>query len=227
MKNKSVVVFGVSALSSLTWFCLTNDSQWKVKAFTVNKKFLTKSKHEGIPVVPFEDLLNVYPPGTTNILIPLGFTRINGLRMERFQQATELDYGLISYISSRACVWPNQCFGRNCLIYEHAIIQPFSKIGDNVIIRSGANIGHHCVIGNHSFIATEAALGGNITVGERCFIGVGAVIRDGLKIAERSFIGAGAVVISDTEPDGVYVGNPARRIARSALEVTGGQLIAN
>ena len=222
MKTKSVVVFGASAFSSLAWYCLTNDSQWKVNAFTVDKRFLTKNRHEGLPVVPFEDLLNIYPPSATKLLIPVGYSSINGLRMERFQQATELGYELISYISSRASVWPNQRVGKNCLVYEHSIIQPFTTIGDNVIIRSGAHISHHCAIGKHSFVSAEATFGGNVTVGERCVIGLGAVIRDGLNLAERSFIGAGAVVISDTEPDGVYVGNPARRISKSSLEVTGG-----
>ena len=220
MKAKQVVVFGAGTFSSLAWHCLTNDSQWKVRAFTVDKKFLTKSMHECLPVVSFEDLWKIYPPNNTKLLISIGYKRINGLRMERYQQAIESGYELISYISSRASVWPNQCFGKNCLVYEHAIIQPFTTIGDNVIIRSGAHVSHHCVIGNHSFIAAEATFGGNVTVGERCFIGLGAVVRDGLSIADRSFIGAGAVVISDTEPDGVYVGNPARRISKSSLEVT-------
>jgi sugar O-acyltransferase (sialic acid O-acetyltransferase NeuD family) len=222
MKPQSVVVFGNSTFASLAWFCLTNDSQWKVEAFTVNKECLTKNTHEGLPVVPFEELPNIYPPSSVKILISLGYSRINGLRMERFNQAIELGYELISYISTRASIWPNQCFGKNCMVYEHAIIQPFAQIGDNVVIRSAAHISHHCVIGSHSFIAAGATFGGNVKVGERCFIGLSAVIKNALKIAERSFIGAGAVVISDTEPDGVYVGNPARRIARSALEVTSG-----
>jgi sugar O-acyltransferase (sialic acid O-acetyltransferase NeuD family) len=222
MKPQSVVVFGNSTFASLAWFCLTSDSQWKVEAFTVNKECLTKNTHEGLPVVPFEELPNIYPPGSVKILISLGYSKINGLRMERFNQAIELGYELISYISTRASIWPNQCFGKNCMVYEHAIIQPFAKIGDNVVIRSAAHISHHCVIGSHSFISAGATFGGNVTVGERCFIGLSAVIKNALKIAERSFIGAGAVVISDTEPDGVYVGNPARRIAKSSLEVTGG-----
>lgn len=221
MKTQSVVVFGDSTFASLAWFCLENDSQWKVEAFTVDKEYLTQSSHEGLPVVPFENLPKIYPPGSTKLLISLGYTRINGLRMERFNQSIELGYELINYISSRASIWPNQCFGKNCMVYEHAIIQPFAKIGDNVVIRSAAHISHHCVIGSHSFISAGATFGGNVTVGERCFIGLSAVIRNGLKIAERSFIGAGAVVISDTEPDGVYVGNPARRIAKSSLEVSG------
>lgn len=220
MKNRSVVVFGAGTFASLAWFCLTNDSHWLVKAFTVDKEYLTKDKHEGLPLVPFENLPRIYPPRTTKLIIPVGYARINGLRMERYEQAIALGYDLISYISTKASVWKNQCCGENCLVYEHAIIQPFSRIGNNVIIRSGAHISHHCVIGNHSFISAEATFGGNVSVGERCFIGLGAVVRDGLKIAERSFIAAGAVVIHDTEPDGVYVGNPARKIAKTSLEVT-------
>jgi sugar O-acyltransferase (sialic acid O-acetyltransferase NeuD family) len=222
MRAKSVIIFGASTFASLAWFCLSHDSQWEVAAFTVDQKYFASSTHEGLPVVPFEDLQNIYPPDSVKLLIPIGYTRINGLRMERFNQATDLGYDLVSYISSRASIWPNQYFGRNCLIYENAIIQPFSRIEDNVIIRSGTHISHHCLIGSHSFVAAGATLGGNVTVAERCFIGLGAVIRDGLHLAERTFIGAGAVVISDTEPDGVYIGNPARKLQRSSWEVTKG-----
>ena len=69
---------------------------------------------------------------------------------------------------------------------------------------------------NHAFVAAGVILSGNVKVGEQAFIGAGAMVRDGLTIAERSFIGIGAVVVADTEPDGVYVGNPARKMARSS-----------
>lgn len=55
MNAHSVIVFGAGTFASLAWFCLTNDSQWKVQAFTVDKECLTQSTHEGLPVVPFED----------------------------------------------------------------------------------------------------------------------------------------------------------------------------
>jgi sugar O-acyltransferase (sialic acid O-acetyltransferase NeuD family) len=222
MRSKSVVVFGNSTFASLAWFSLSNDSPWKVEAFTVDREYLKQDTHEGLPVVAFEDLATLYPPDKVKLIIPLGCIRINGLRMARFDRAIELGYDLINYVSTRASVWPNQNLGKNCLIYEHAVIQPFSEIGDNVIIRSAAHISHHCVIGSHSFIAAGATFGGNVKVEERCFIGLGAVIRNGLKIASRSFIGAGAVVISDTDPDGVYVGNPAKKLVKSSMEVTRG-----
>jgi Glycosyl transferase family 2 len=54
-----------------------------------------------------------------------------------------------------------------------------------------------------------------------CILGLGAVVRDGIRLAPRCLVGAGAVVFGDTEPDGVYVGNPARRApGKSALDAT-------
>lgn len=59
-------------------------------------------------------------------------------------------------------------------------------------------------------------------MGEQAFVGVGAVLRDRIRIAERTFIGAGAVVVQDTQADAVYVGNPARKATKSALQASGG-----
>lgn len=220
MAAESVVIFGNGTFASLAWYCLTHDSPWQVKAFTVDRAYIQNPTHEGLPVMPFEDLPSLYPPSEVRLLIPLGYTQINGLRRDRYLQAKALGYGFVSYISSRAAIWPDLQIGENCLIYEQAIIQPFARIGDNVIIRSGAHISHHCVIGSHSFVAAGACFGGNVSAAEQVFVGLGAVLRDGLHLAERSFIGAGAVVIANTDADGVYVGNPARKIAKSAQEVT-------
>ena len=63
-------------------------------------------------------------------------------------------------------------------------------------------------------------MGGNVHVGCQSFVGIGAVVRDGVWLAERTFVGAGAVVLGNTEADGVYVGNPARKLDKSAAEVT-------
>lgn len=58
-----------------------------------------------------------------------------------------------------------------------------------------------------------------IVVGDGVMIGARAVIMGGVRIGAGCVIGAGAVVTKDTEPDGLYVGAPARR----ARDLTGGQ----
>jgi len=218
--ERPVVIFGNLRSASLAWYCLLHDSPYKVAAFTVDEAYLSGTHFEGLPLVPFEQLEAVYPPSDYRLLIPMGYQRINGVRRERYDMAKQRGYTFVSYVSSRASTWPDLQIGENVLIYEHAIIQPFARIGNNCIIRSGAHISHHCVIDNHAFVAAEVAMGGEGYVGEQAFVGVGAVLRDRIRIGERTFVGAGAVVVGNTDADGVYVGNPARKMNKSALEVS-------
>jgi len=217
--TRPVVIFGTMRSASLARYCLTQDTQLRVAAFTVDAAYAKGSEHEGLPLIAFEELESRYQPQDCRLLIPMGHHGINGIRRARYEAAKARGYGFASYVSSRASVWPDLVVGDNVLIYEHAIVQPFCRIGSNCIIRSGAHVSHHCEVADHAFVAAEAAMGGGVEIGEQAFIGVGAVLRDRIRIAPRSFIGAGAVVIADTQSDGAYVGNPARRLAKTALEM--------
>ncbi len=219
--HRPVIIFGNMLSASLAWYCLLHDSPYQIAGFTVDEAYRTSTQFEGLPLVPFETLETFYPPEDYRLLIPMGYQRINGVRRSRYEQAKQRGYTFISYVSSRASIWPNLDIGENVLIYEHAIIQPFARIGNNCIIRSGAHISHHCQISDHAFVAAEVAMGGEGYVGEQAFLGVGAVLRDRIRIAQRSFIGAGAIVVQDTEADGVYVGNPARKATKTAIEASG------
>jgi sugar O-acyltransferase (sialic acid O-acetyltransferase NeuD family) len=220
--DRPVVIFGNLRSASLAWYCLLHDSSYKISGFTVDAAYIDSPWFEGLPLVPFEELEAHYPPEDYRLIIPMGYQHINGVRRARYEQAIHRGYSFASYVSSRASVWPDLRIGDNVLIYEHAIIQPFARIGNNCIIRSGAHISHHCEVADHAFVAAEVAMGGESYVGEQAFVGLGAVLRDRIRIAERSFIGAGAVVVQDTQADGVYVGNPARKAVKTALEASGG-----
>ncbi len=218
--DRPVVIFGHAHSAQLIAYCLRHDSHTKLAGFTVDAAYITSPQFEGLPLVPFEQLEDYFAPTDYRLIIPMGYQRINGVRRARFEQAKQRGYTFANYVSSRASVWPDLQLGENVLIYEHAIIQPFARLGSNCIIRSGAHVSHHCTLADHVFVAAEVAMGGLSTVGEQAFVGVGAVLRDRIRIAERSFIGAGAVVVQDTQADAVYVGNPARKVAQTALEAS-------
>ena len=200
---------------------MTHDAQRKIAAFTIDASYVESDTHEGLPLVAFQQLADNFPPETHDILLPLGHTGMNDFRRQRCEQAKAMGYTLAHYVSSRASVWPDLAVKENVIIYEHAILQSFVTLGSNVTVRSGANIGHHSRIGSHSFIASGVVTGGNVTIGDHSFIGLGATLRDTVSIGRRCFIGAGAVVIADTADDGVYVGNPARRLPdKTSADVT-------
>ncbi|CAL4869898.1 2,3,4,5-tetrahydropyridine-2,6-dicarboxylate N-acetyltransferase (plasmid) [Asticcacaulis sp. MM231] len=49
-------------------------------------------------------------------------------------------------------------------------------------------------------------------VEDGCWIGIGVTVLPGVTIARGCVVGAGAVVTTSTEPNGLYVGVPAKRI---------------
>jgi maltose O-acetyltransferase len=51
-----------------------------------------------------------------------------------------------------------------------------------------------------------------VVVGDGVWIGGRSMILPGVTIANGCVIAAGSVVTADTEPDGLYAGNPARRV---------------
>lgn len=217
---RKIIIFGTDTLSGLAFYQLQKIHHQVISGFTVDDDYLTQSNFEGLPVVGFSELEKTFSPKKHRFILPVGYSRINALRAERLEQAKKKGFEIGNYVSKHACILSDTDIGENVLIFEQVIVQPFAKLGHNIILRAGANIGHHSVVGNHCFIASGVVTGGNVMIGERCFIGLGAVIRDNVNIADRTFIGAGAVVVKDTEPDGVYIGNPARRIEKTSLEVT-------
>ena len=174
---------------------------------------------EGKPVVPFEILEARYPPGEYHFFAPLSPRGMNKLRENIYRQGKERGYRYISYVSSRATVFPGTPIGENCFILEDNTIQPFTRIGNNVVLWSGNHIGHHSTICDHVMFTSHVVLSGHCTVESYCFLGVNATIRDGLHLGEGTLVAMGACVGRDTEPWSVYQGNPARKRDVSSTDV--------
>jgi maltose O-acetyltransferase len=87
------------------------------------------------------------------------------------------------------------------------------EIGDNVrigpfvrIITATHEIGPACQRG------TKAVVGKPVSIRDGCWIGAGVTVMPGVTIDRGCVIGANSVVHRNTEINGLYVGNPARRI---------------
>src|SRR5215217_8549961 len=186
-----VVIFGTGSFAEVAQFLLERDSEHEVVAFTVHESYVTQREIAGLPVVPFEQLADQFPPDAFAMLVAVGYKNVNQLRASIYAEAKSKGYQLISYVSSRCTYW-GQSIGDNCFIFEDNTIQPFVTIGNNVVMWSGNHIGHHSTIGDHCFIASHVVVSGHVQVGRYCFLGVNATIRDNISIGEASVIGAGA-----------------------------------
>jgi sugar O-acyltransferase (sialic acid O-acetyltransferase NeuD family) len=209
--KKPLVIFGAGDIAELAHYYFSTDSNYEVVAFTVDAAYITEENFCDLPVVPFEELVNRYPPDSHQLFVALSYSKLNAVRKEKYLVAKTLGYQLASFISSHATVLNNGRIGENCFIFEDNTIQPFVIIGNNVTLWSGNHIGHHSTIKDHCFIASHVVVSGGVEIGEQCFIGVNVTLRDHIKIGEKCVIGAGALMLADAEPEGVYIGVATER----------------
>jgi sugar O-acyltransferase (sialic acid O-acetyltransferase NeuD family) len=218
--SRPLVIFGAGPFAELACHYFTDDSEFEVAAFAVDAQFLTQTTLCDRPVMPFEEIATSHPPSEYALFVAVGYAQLNALRKEKFDAAKSLGYQLVTYVNSRATVMPSASLGENCFVFEAAVVQPFAAIGDNVTLWSGSHVGHHSSVGDHSFLAPQACVPGNVRIGEQCFVGTNATLRDGITVGERCVVGAGAVLLSDAEPDGLYVGAETHRAGIPASKIT-------
>jgi sugar O-acyltransferase (sialic acid O-acetyltransferase NeuD family) len=210
-----IVLFGAGGTAQLMHYQLQRAGH-RVAAFAVDAAHFRESAVLGCPVVPFEDVARRYPPEAHQMMVAVGYVRVNRLRAERCAQAKAMGYRLFTYVSPTAIVWDGCRPGENCKIGEASIVQPYAQLGENVFIGSGCIIGHHSTLGDHCFLASRVTLGGGVVVGPYAFLGTGATVRNKLNVARGSVIGAGAVLLQDSRENGVYAAAEAQALPVSS-----------
>ncbi|MBK9332908.1 MAG: acetyltransferase [Ignavibacteria bacterium] len=208
MKNKKIIIIGNTSNARLAKYFFDIDSEYETVAFSVNEKYISESEFEGLPVKAFEGIEKTNPPSEYDAFVAVGYTNMNKVREELYNQCKEKGYNMANYISSRCSYLSQFEPGDNCFILEDNTIQPFVKIGNDVVLWSGNHIGHDVTIEDHNFITSHVVVSGFVTIKRNCFLGVNATIRDGITIAPETLIAAGAIIMKDTEEKGVYL--PAR-----------------
>lgn len=216
---QQIVIFGDSQLASLAHFYFKHDSPHEVVGFTVDRDYAKQKEYEGLPLVPFEEVVERFPPNQYTMFIPISFKRMNHLRQEKYEAAKQMGYSLASYVSSKATTWPDLTIGDNCFIFEDNTIQPFVTIGNNCVLWSGNHIGHHSVIKDHVFITSHVVISGCCTIEEYAFLGVNATIRDETRIAEATLVGMGAIITKDTQPFEIHLGQNSTKMRKRSIDL--------
>lgn len=214
-----LVIFGAGVIARMAHYYFTRDSEHEVVAFTVDQQYRPSDNFQDLPLLPFEEITNSYPPTEFKMFVGLGYARMNKAREEKYHQAKAKGYELVSYVSSRCSFLTDHAVGDNCFILEDNTIQPFVKIGNNVTLWSGNHIGHDAVIEDHCFLTSHVVVSGFTRIGHHSFLGVNATLRNDITIAPETLIGAGAIIMKDTVEQGVYLPERARLFEKKSSEI--------
>lgn len=225
--KEKLVIIGDGETGEIAYEYFSLTKKYDIVAFSAEKKFTKNKELFGLPVVPFEELEELFSPMDHKVFVAVSFTQLNRVRTRLFNLAKEKGYSFCSYISQNAFLGENVEIGENCFIFENSTLQRKAKLGNNIVVWSGSFIGHHSIIHDNCFIASHVAISGSCEIGENCFLGVNCCTRDRIKISRDCIIGAGAVLINDTALGRIYVGNPAKPLPNKTakLYINGGESI--
>ena len=125
-------------------------------------------------------------------------------------------------IQHYALLKPGTRIGNDCYVDSYVLFSGACTIGNNVRLRYRTVIARNVIIEDDNFFTagvktifldhTAQATKKPLHIKRGSFFGDNSIIMGGITIAENCIIGACTFVNKDTEPYGVYVGTPARRI---------------
>lgn len=209
-KSKKLIIIGNTTNARLAHWFFDKDSEYEVVAFAVNSSYIIDKVWQGLPVVAFEEVEELYPPSNFDAFVAIGYTKMNKIREQLYNQTKEKGYFLPNYISSRCSFLTEESIGDNNLILEDNTIQPFVKIGSNNVLWSGNHIGHDTILHNHITITSHVVISGYCVINNNCFLGVNATLHNEIILEKETLVAAGVTISKNTIEKGVYL--PAKSI---------------
>lgn len=225
LKGENVVIVGTGETAAVVFEYLRDDTPHRVVAFSADRDFITDGRFYDLPVVPFEELAAIYPATQNCVFIAVSVTRLNQSRRRMYDAVKAAGFTCVSYVSSHASVAPDVAIGENVMVQENVTLQYGARVGANAFLGSGTCVGYRSVIGPDCFTGPHATVGDCCGVGRGSFLGAASCLADGCSAGADCVVGAGAVVTRDALSRHVYLGNPARPVARDSFDtfgVTGG-----
>lgn len=211
MASIPIVLFGNGKIAEVLLFYFQNHSNYEVVACTVDSEFVKEQIWQDLPLISFDEIEKKYSPESHKMFVALGYQDLNGLRKQKYYEAKDKGYELISYVHPDSGL-PEDCkFGDNCFIMQNSLIHPHVKLGKNVFVWSGAMIGHHSKIGDHCWITSCAKLASDVFIGNNSFVGINATISENVNIGRNCLLGANSFITKCTDENEVYLEERSKR----------------
>jgi len=201
---RKLIIVGTGETAELAFSYFSEDTDFEVTGFSVERAFIREESFHQLPIIPFENLRDRICPSDFGVFVAVSGVNLNRLRKRLFETVKDMGFHCPTYLSPWAFIGKGVEVGENCFIFEQNTLQAGVKVGNDTILWSGNHIGHNSLIGWHCFISSHVVICGFCNIGDGSFIGVNSTIENNLSIEKDNFIGAGAIIRKSTKEREVY-----------------------
>lgn len=194
-----IFIWGLNTISEMVKdYILEENPNSKIK-YVVDEQYVPKNREYcGCEVISWEELKNNNAPDECEILLCIGYNKLNKIRKLIFEKITADGYNVGNYIHPSATISKNSQIGSGNIILENCVIQPYVVLGNANVLWSNVNICHHTQILNYNFLAASTSILGRTKIENCCFFGCSSIVRNRIEIANETIVGAGAFVSKST-----------------------------
>lgn len=204
MPSKPLVIFGLGDVADIAFTYFSNDSDYRVVAYTVDAAYQGRQTFHDLPVVPYDSLRTHYDPAEVALFVGVGYGDNNRVRDNLIARMHDDGWTLASYVASRANIW-SASIADNCMVIDTTTLLPGAKIGSGTILWTNTVIGEYACVGASCYIGPTSFIGGYANIGDRSVVGPLAHVASYRTVGDTSFVGASARVYSDVPAGSVLL----------------------
>lgn len=199
---KKTVIFGITPFSLLLRSEMEEDGR-PVAAFTVDQSYMPPQWDDPTPVVALESLQAYFGDEPFEVVVSVGYKRMNENRAAAFAACDRFGYEIGSFIHSSAFCRA-ESMGRGNIVMANCKLHRFSRIGEGNIFINDTVLGHESVVGDFNFFA-GITTGGLVRIGSYSFLGMKSVVCNDISVGDYTLLGAGTVLSKSSEPHTVVM----------------------
>ncbi len=210
--EKKICILGVGGFGREVLCCLIDaiaSTQLKIEdiaCFMESDEHFKEGKIMGVEVIP----MSAFEPEKYNVVVAIGDPNTRKKVVQSLPAQTT--YTTIIHPSVVMSEWVE--IGEGSIITAGTILTCNIKIGKHAHLNLHTTIGHDCVIGDYFTTAPGAKISGICHFGDGVYFGTNAAVRQGIKICDNVTIGMGGIVVKDIPEEGVYIGNPLKKLEK-------------
>ena len=212
MNEKKICIIGGGGFGRETLTCLIDGiskTELKIEeivVFMVNDKFYEKSEIMGVPVIKDSE----FNAENYKVVVAIGDPKKRKKVIEKLPPETEF----ITIIHPNVVISDWVEIGEGSIITSGTILTCNIKIGKHTHLNLHTTIGHDCIIGDYFTTSPGTNISGNCEFGDCVYFGTNSSIRQGIKICDNVTIGMGGIVVKNINEEGVYIGNPVKKLEK-------------